>query len=421
MADERSPGNRLYEAWELARDGWSAIWIHKLRSVLTLTGIVFGAASLVAMFSIVASIQTMVVEDFDKFGTKTTFEFEARPPETRKAAERASKGLRASERDSLVALELSRRGSAGISGQMVGRARLEPRRYTVMGVDPDYLELRHMTIRRGRSLADLDVAARAPVAVLGTRAVEELFGDADPIGRELLLGRERFRAVGVVEAPRFRLIPEEFDWLERQIYIPVSTYLARFTGDRQVEFVVVSAPSYEMVGPALRDAESRLLAMHHGVRDFEIDNNAADYGEDLAMASSITTGWNIVLGAIAFISLVIGGIGLFSILQVSVRERVREIGVRKSVGAEDGDIRREFLTESLILAACGGLAGIALGAGLCKGAAMIAGAFGREWFIPISPLGASIGIVFSLAIGFLFGIYPARRAAELDPVDAISA
>lgn len=413
-------GDRAYELYELTIDGWRAIWAHRLRSLLTLTGIVFGAASLVAMFSIVSSIKTMVLADFEKFGTKTTFEFEARTSESGRAIDHSSKGLRAPERDSLLALDLVRRGSAGISGERVGRAGLEPRRYPTLGIHPDYLRMRHMTLVRGRPLADLDVVGRVSVAVLGVRAARELFGEADPIGREFLLDGHRFQTVGVVEAPRFRLVPAEFDFLERRIYIPVTTYLSRFAGDRSVHFIALGAPTYELVGPALRDAEARLLGLHRRVPDFEIDNNAAEYGEDLAMANTITTGWNIVLGAIAVISLLIGGIGLFSILQVSVRERVREIGIRKSVGADDRDIRHEFLMESMILAATGGLLGIALGAGLCLGAQAIAATFGRQWFIPISPVGATIGLVFSLLIGLIFGIYPARRAAELDPVTAIS-
>ncbi len=174
------------------------------------------------------------------------------------------------------------------------------------------------------------------------------------------------------------------------------------------------------MGPTLRDAESKLLQLHRGVRDFEIENNAAEYGEDMEMVNGLLLGWNIVLGAIAVISLLIGGIGLFSILQVSVRERVREIGIRKSVGADDADIRREFLAESLTLAALGGVLGILFGSGLCTGAEFIAAAFARDWYIPISPLGSMIGFAFSIAVGIGFGIYPARRAADLDPVAAIS-
>ncbi len=421
MADEapRSAAY-LYEAGELLLDGWRGIRAHKLRSMLTLTGIVFGVASLVAMFSIISGIKTMVMDDYDQFGIKDTFEFDRSSVDSERAADHASKGLRSRDADTLLALETVVGGTDGLFGEMVGQARLEPRRYPIVGTGPMYLQMRNMRITAGRTLTDLDDAQRAPVAVLGERAARELFGDINPVGREFMLRGERFQAVGVVQAPRLTLIPTDLDFLERRIYIPVSTYQTRFTGTKAVQVIVLRAPSYEAVGPALRDAESKLLQIHRGVRDFEIDNNAAEYGEEMEMVDGIIMGWNIVLGAIAAISLLIGGIGLFSILQVSVRERVREIGIRKSVGADDADIRREFLAESLTLAALGGVLGILMGSGLCLGAEAIATVFGRNWQIPISPLGAAIGFLFSIVVGFGFGLYPARRAAELDPVTAIS-
>ncbi|UCF20116.1 MAG: ABC transporter permease [Gemmatimonadota bacterium] len=421
MADGGRPGaSFLYELWELLLDGWRGIRAHKLRSMLTLTGIVFGVAALVAMFSIISGIKTMVLDDYDKFGMKDTFEFRRRSIDSEKAVDHVSKGLRSTESDTLVALEAVVGGTDGVFGELVGQARLEPRRYPVVGTGSFYLEMRHMQITAGRTLTDLDDAQRAPVAVLGERAARELFGDVNPVGREFVLDEERFRAVGVVEAPRMTLIPTNVDFLERRIYIPLSTFQTRFTGTKAVQVIVLRAPSYEAVGPALRDAESKLLQIHRGVRDFDIGNNAAEYGEEMEMVDGIIMGWNIVLGAIAAISLLIGGIGLFSILQVSVRERVREIGIRKSVGADDADIRREFLAESLTLAALGGLLGILMGSGLCLGAEAIATAFGRDWQIPISPIGAAIGFSFSMVVGFGFGLYPARRAAEMDPVTAIS-
>ncbi len=420
MAEAPRTRARLYEALELLRDGWRGIRAHKLRSLLTLTGIVFGVASLVAMFSIVSGIKTMVLSDYDQFGMKDTFEFSGSRVDSEKAADHVSKGLRSPDADTLIALAPVVDGTDGLFADMIGQATLEPRRYPIVGTGPMYIEMRQMNVVVGRSLTDLDVDRRTPVAVLGERAARELFGDVDPVGREFRLAGERFRAVGVVRAPRLTLIPANLEYLERRIYVPVSTYQARFTGNKSVQVIVLRAPSYEAVGPALRDSESKLLQLHRGVRDFDIENNAAEYGEEMEMVDGIMLGWNIVLGAIAVISLLIGGIGLFSILQVSVRERVREIGVRKSVGADDADIRREFLAESLTLAALGGLIGILAGSGLCVGAEAIAGVFGREWSIPISPVGATIGFAFSLVVGFGFGIYPARRAAELDPVAAIS-
>jgi len=402
---------QLYEAYELLLDGCRSILAHKLRSLLTLTGIVFGVASLVTMFSIVTSIKTMVLDDYERWGLKDTFDFQARSVDSKAAADRASKGLRSPDTDTLLTLASVVEGTNLLFGEFIGQANLEPRRYPVVGTGREGLEMRRLAVISGRSLTHLDLAERAPVAVLGTRAAEELFAEANPLGREFTLGGERFRTVGVLEAPRLTLIPASFEFLERRVYIPVSTYQARFTGTKAVQVIALRAPSYEAVGPTLADAEAKLLQLHRGVRDFEIENNAAEYGEDMEMVNGLLLGWNIVLGAIAVISLLIGGIGLFSILQ---------IGIRKSVGADDGDIRREFLAESLTLAALGGLLGILLGSGLCMGAESIAAAFGRDWYIPISPLGSAIGFLFSIIVGFGFGTYPARRAADLDPVAAIS-
>jgi ABC-type antimicrobial peptide transport system permease subunit len=410
----------LYEASELFLDGWRAILAHKLRSLLTLTGIVFGVASLVAMFSIVAGIKAMILDDYERWGLKDTFEFDASSVDSELAADHVSKGMRSPDADSLVALESVVEGTDGVFGELIGQARLEPRRFPVIGTGHEYLEIRRMQVIAGRTLTDLDIDQRAPIAVLGSRAASELFGDASALGREFMLGGERFRTVGIVEAPKLTLIPANFDFLERRVYVPASTYQARFTGTKTVHAIVLRAPSYEAVGPAVRDAEAKLLQLHRGVRDFEIENNAAEYAEDMEMVNGIMLGWNIVLGAIAIISLLIGGIGLFSILQVSVRERVREIGIRKSVGADDSDIRREFLAESLTLAALGGVLGILMGFGLCLSAEAIAAVFGREWSMPVSSFGASLGFAFSIVVGFGFGLYPARRAADLDPVTAIS-
>jgi putative ABC transport system permease protein len=159
---------------------------------------------------------------------------------------------------------------------------------------------------------------------------------------------------------------------------------------------------------------------HGGVQDFEVENEAADVLDDLAMADGILGGWNGVMFAIAGVTLLVGGIGLFSVLLISVRERVREIGIRKALGADEGAIMRLFLAESLTLAVIGSLAGVGGGAGLILVTKLIGRNFGKEFVIPISVPGILIAIAFAGVVGVLFGWYPARRAAKLDPIQAIS-
>jgi putative ABC transport system permease protein len=159
---------------------------------------------------------------------------------------------------------------------------------------------------------------------------------------------------------------------------------------------------------------------HGGADDFEISNEAADVMSDLAMADGVLGGWNGVMLAISVVTLLVGGIGLFSVLLISVRERVREIGVRKALGADDGDILQIFLAESLTLAGVGALLGVAGGAGLIVVTKLIGAHFGKSFEIPISLPGVATAIVFALVVGVAFGWYPARRASRLDPIQAMS-
>jgi putative ABC transport system permease protein len=158
---------------------------------------------------------------------------------------------------------------------------------------------------------------------------------------------------------------------------------------------------------------------HGGAEDFEIENEAADIAEDLAMADGILGGWNGVMYAIAVVTLIVGGIGLFSVLLISVRERIREIGIRKALGADDRDIMRLFMAESLTLATIGAVAGVGGGLGLIVVTKLIGAHFGKSFVIPLNLPGIAVAIAFSIAVGIGFGWYPARRAARMDPVAAI--
>jgi putative ABC transport system permease protein len=223
-----------------------------------------------------------------------------------------------------------------------------------------------------------------------------------------------------VTAPTYEIAPVELDWVGRRVYIPYS-YLTRYQlgAGRLTSVMVTAAPDAEF-GDVLRRGEALVRQRHGGASDFELENEAADVQEDLAMADGILGGWNVVMYAIAGVTLVVGGIGLFSVLLISVRERVREIGIRKALGADDRDIRRLFLAESLTLALLGSVTGIAGGAGLILITELISRQFGKDFTIAVHPPGVVLAVVFALLVGLLFGWYPARRAARLDPIEAIS-
>jgi len=410
-------------AAELVEDALREIRAHPLRSLLTLSGIVFGAASLVAMTSLARAMKEMAYRDLESLGFPRSYVLWDRGPreDAATAADLRHPGLRLTDLTALRGVP----GVAAVHGrnpgdEMVVAGSVDRRRVRVEGVDAGDLEMRGFPLAEGRTLRPLDVANVARVAVLGDELARDLLGPASPLGRTIAIEGVRFRVVGTVSAPTFEIAPVEFDWVARRVYIPYS-YLTRYQlgAGRLSQVMVTAAPDAEF-GDVLRRGEALVRQRHGGASDFEVNNEAADVQEDLAMADGILGGWNVVMYAIAGVTLLVGGIGLFSVLLISVRERVREIGIRKALGADDRDIRRLFLAESLTLALLGSVTGIAGGAGLLLVTELISRQFGKDFTIAVHPPGVVLAVVFALLVGLLFGWYPARRAARLDPIEAIS-
>jgi ABC-type antimicrobial peptide transport system permease subunit len=289
----------------------------------------------------------------------------------------------------------------------------------VEGVDAGYLRFRNWRIVAGRELVPLDVINASRVAVIGEELVEPFFGSTSPIGRTVSIEGIRFRVIGVVAPVELELIPADFSFLARRIYIPFSYLTLYDKGEGRVDNVLLKVAD-DADYPTIMESGRVLLRQRHlGANDFEVDNEGADVLDDLAMADNILAGWNVVLFTIAGVTLVVGGIGLFSVLLISVRERVREIGIRKALGADDRDIRRLFLAESITLATLGAALGVGGGVGLILITEAIAQGFGRAFVISVYVPGALMAIVFAMLVGVLFGWYPASRAAKLDPIEAI--
>ncbi len=416
-------GSRLAVWLELVWDALREIRVHPLRSLLTLSGIVFGSASLVSMISLAGAMQEMAASDMMRMGLPKSFWIRDRAPQVdaRRAADRWHSGLRLSDLEALAAVP----GVASVHGFTSGGTMLvggpaDRINVPVQGIDAGYLELRNMNTRAGRTLRPLDIERTARVAVVGSEIVKDLFGTAAPVGQTITLNGTRFRVIGVVEPIKIEFIPANFDWIARRIYIPY-TYQTRYARESgRVDAVLVTAQTSQGVGPLLA-AGPGLIERRHGVKDYEIENEAADLLENLTMADNILGGWSVVMFAIGGITLLVGGIGLFSVLLISVRERVREIGVRKALGADDRDILHLFLAESLTLAAMGAVLGVGAGTGLILITELIAANFGKTFSIAINIPAVFAATAFSLLAGLVFGWYPARRASQLDPIEAIAA
>jgi len=414
--------NPLSEWGELVGDALGEIRVHKLRSLLTLSGVVFGAASIVAMVSLAGGLRTMAYVDLKNMGLPRSVVPYNRSPsaDMKRAVERQYTGLRLGDLDALRGI----RGVESVQGLTGGDDMLVVgpggrRSVPVIGADAGYTELRKYDVVAGRSLRPLDILNHAPVAVVGSELVRDLFGGSPPVGQTITLNGTRFRVVGVVTPVVLTFVPADFSFTARRIYVPY-TWVSRYArAPGEVDRVLLTARTEDSVGPMLAATE-RLLQLRHGVTDFEVENEAADVRSDLAMADNILGGWNTVMFAIAGITMLVGGLGLFSVLLISVRERVREIGIRKALGADDGAILRLFLAESMTLAGLGALLGVGGGIGLILVTKAIGASFGKQFDIPVNLPAVISAVGFALLTGLVFGWYPARRAAKLDPIEAIS-
>ena len=411
----------LDTALELARDAVREIGAHQVRSVLTLSGIVFGCASVVAMTSLAAAVKTMAYEELQRMGLPRSFSLYdgSDRSDSRRAADLMHPGLKAADLEALRRVPGVESVYGNVAGQdMIVATPLGQRRLQVRGVDAGYLEQRNWPVIQGRTLVPLDIIGRSRVAVVGSALVEDLFGSANPVGRILTIDGVRFTVVGVNAPLPLEFIPADFSFTARRIYIPY-TYLSRYQmGEGRVGSVTVTVAAGADF-PSTMQSGRAALRQRHGVEDFNLRNDAAEVAENLALADNVLKGWNGVLFTIAGVTMIVGGIGLFSVLLISVRERVREIGIRKALGADDEEIKALFLAEALTLAASGALVGIAGGAGLIFVTQQIAQQFGRNFTIPINVPGVAMSVFFAVVVGLLFGWYPARRASRFNPIEAI--
>ena len=281
----------------------------------------------------------------------------------------------------------------------------------VEGVSVDYAQLRSAVPTVGRFFTQEEVKMRNKVALLGTTVVRELFGDANPIGETVKINLINFKVIGILPAKGSSGPMDQND----TVLIPITTAMYRVLGKQYVDSIYVEATSPDTVDAA-EEAVSKLIIKQHRLitedqqESFHI-RNMADIKKTL---ESTTQTMSLLLGAIAAISLVVGGIGIMNIMLVSVTERTREIGLRKAIGANNKYIMTQFLIEAVLMSFIGGLAGVVLGSGAAVLVTLIAG-----WSVRISLSSIVLATVFSLAVGIIFGLWPAQQASQLNPIEAL--
>jgi len=396
--------------WTIIKVALKSLSANKLRTFLAMLGIIIGVGAVISMLAVGAGAQKRVMERIASMGTNLLV---VRP---------GQRGFRGVVSDTSQRLKLA--DAKAILDQVPNIYQVAPvvrgssqlkyfdknTRSNVIGSSITYFPVRNFEIEKGRSFTEGEVKRMARVAVLGPITSENLFEEASPVGETIKIKGINFRIVGITKAKgsRGRHSPDD------QVIIPYTTAMKQLFGLDYLHEIDIQATDNAAL-EKLQEATTALLRRRHrlveGVPDdFRIRNQA----EIVETASEVSRTFTILLGSIAGISLLVGGIGIMNIMLVTVTERTREIGVRKAIGAKNRDILLQFLIEAIVLSGFGGIIGVALGIGAAQ---MIA-----KWteFVTVAtPSSILLALSFSAAVGIFFGYYPARRAALLDPIEAL--
>jgi putative ABC transport system permease protein len=424
------------------RTGLMELLSHKMRSSLTMMGVIFGVAAVIAMVSIGEGAKQETLEQIREMGTDTIVvkRISIAGELLEKAQKRSPNGLRYSDAESIRAicsdaLEIVpvRQVSADV------KLRTRPMPVKVVGVGEGYDRVLRLRLQNGRFLSQEDVTLKRAVCVLGSRAKRDLAGFTDPIGQIIHIDKKPFRVVGYLEtmlygeSPAFAALRDT----NSDVYIPITVSISDYqiyaeqaipltqsalselwrklnvhtsAENSPISEIVVRAPNEEATAP-LSDVIHSIIERHHrGINDFAIIIPA----ELIRKSQQTQQIFNIVMLAIASISLLVGGIGIMNIMLATVSQRTREIAIRRCVGATRSDVVRQFLLEALVITCIGGLIGVGLGVGGARGIALYAG-----WVTVVSAQAIIISFSVSALVGIVFGLYPAVRAAMVDPSEAL--
>jgi macrolide transport system ATP-binding/permease protein len=388
-----------------------ALISNKTRSVLSILGVLIGVASLIAMMALGTGAQEEVKKNISNMGSNLLMIHASNHAPGGIALEGAATrftlqdGIEIKDRVTgveRVASHASSRGQVTANGKN-WNTRIE-------GTTSDYAFMKSLTPTNGRFFTDQETTSRAKVALLGKTVATNLFGTENPVGKYIKIKRIDFQVIGVLPVKGSSGWRDEDD----QIMIPINTAMYRLMGKEYVDSIDVQVTDANRMDAVSDRIQSLLVALHRLPEEKSDTIDIRNMADLQSAISSTTKAFSYLLGSIAFISLLVGGIGIMNIMLVSVSERTREIGLRKAIGANNKDILFQFVIEAVVICVLGGLAGILLGSGISLCLAKFAG-----WSTKVAPFAVGMSFTFSVLIGLVFGIWPARKASQLSPIDAL--
>ncbi len=406
------------------RTALTALTTNKMRSSLTVLGIIIGVAAVIALMSIGQGSQSAITSNIESLGTNLLF---VRPGASSTGVVRGAQGsaatLTLADANALAADSSLAPSVAAVAPEVDSFAQVvagsENARTEIIGVTPDYQSVRDYQVAEGDFISDAQVEANSMVAVLGSSVADTLFPDTSPVGQYVMINGLRFTVIGVLQTKGSTGLGSQDD----VVMAPITSVMYRLsssrtaTGARNVSTISVQVVNANQVNAATQQITS-LLEQRHNITNSQDDFTITSQNSLIQSLQNSTQVWVILLGAIAGISLLVGGIGIMNIMLVSVTERTREIGIRKALGAKRGNILLQFLIEAALMSLIGGAIGVLVGWGISS---LISGVTvgGQTIHTVISADIPILAVCVSAAIGILFGLYPAYRAARLKPIEAL--
>ncbi|SUP41848.1 ABC transporter permease [Veillonella criceti] len=392
---------------------WASLVANKMRSLLTMLGIIIGVAAVIALVSIGYGVRSQIQDSISSLGSNLLMVYPGAPrtPGVRPTAD-SQKTIKMEDFTTISHLsdiDMASPVSSGSSYIVI----YTNKNWTtsVTGVNSDFQYINNWTVKSGRFITASQVDRRERVAVIGNTVATNLFGSEDPVGKDIRIKNNPYKVIGVLDSKGSGSFGNDQDDV---IYIPYTTGMERLQGVDYLRMIYIKAKDGADLDRLQSDVEN-ILRVRHNVKNPELDDfNVRNMATVMETVEQTTATMTLFLGSVAAISLLVGGIGIMNIMLVSVTERTREIGVRKALGATYRVIVMQFLIEAVVISLVGGAIGIVVGIGSSQ---LISALTGMQTVVSMGPILLSFG--FSMAIGLVFGLYPARKAAKLNPIDAL--